>query len=178
MRVVALCGSLRDPSVTREALTLALVGAAAAGAETAFVPIDRLPWCDGRDGPYGPEVEAFHAALRGADAILLGSPEYHGSASGILKNALDLVNPEDLRGKLMGLVACARGDAGAMSTLNQLRQVARWVDAWVLPTQVSIPNAGQVFADPARRAALQAELGALGAELVRYARLLQGGAAT
>jgi len=178
MRVVALCGSLRVPSVTREALSNALAGAAAAGADTGFVAIDRLPWCDGRDGPYGPEVEAFHAQLRAADAILLGSPEYHGSASGVLKNALDLVNPEDLRGKLVGLVACARGDAGAMSTLNQLRQVARWVDAWVLPTQVSIPNAGQAYADPARRDALEVELRGMGAELVRYALLLRGGSPT
>jgi FMN reductase len=177
MRVVAVCGSLRPASATREALTRVLEGAARAGADTAFVDIAGLPWCDGRDDAYGPEVEAFNAALRAADAVVIGSPEYHGSASGVLKNALDLVNPADLKGKLVGLVACARGDAGAMSTLNQLRQVARWVDAWVLPTQVSIPRATDSFADPVRRATLDAELVALGAELVRYGKLLAGAVA-
>lgn len=174
MRVVAVCGSLREGSATRQALGLVLQGAAAAGAETGWVEIAGLPWCDGRDGAYGEAVATYRAALRGADAVVIGSPEYHGSASGVLKNALDLVDPVDLKGKLVGLVACARGDAGAMSTLNQLRQIARWVDAWVLPTQVSIPNAGEVFGQPERRSALAAELSQLGAELVRYGRLLAG----
>lgn len=174
MRVVALCGSLRSPSVTRTALQIALDAAAAGGAEVGFVDIAGLPWCDGRPAEgYGPEVAALRDQLRAADAIVIGSPEYHGSTSGVLKNALDLLEPDDLRGKLVGLVASARGDAGAMNTLNHLRQVARWVNAWVLPTQVSIPRAGEVFeSDSPRRAALEEELRGLGAELVRYGKLL------
>lgn len=177
MRVIAVSGSLRHPSVTRAALQTALDAAAAAGAETGWVDIAGLPWCDGREpDQYGPVVDGFRAALRGADAVLIGSPEYHGSTTGVLKNALDLLDPEDLRGKMVGLVACARGDAGAMSTLNHLRQVARWVNAWVLPSQVSIPRAPEVYGPDggARRAAIDEELRALGQEIVRYSRLLAG----
>ncbi len=175
MRVLALCGSLRPGSSTRNALALALDAARAAGAETGWVEIADLPWCDGRPvDAYGPEVAAFRAAVSGADALLVGSPEYHGSFTGVLKNAIDLCGPEDLRGKLFGLVATARGDAGAMNTLNHLRQVSRWVGAWVLPAQVSVPRAADAFtADGApRRDGLADELSRLGAELVRYGRLL------
>lgn len=175
MRIVAVCGSLRPGSATRLALEHALGACARAGAEVGWAEIEGLPWCDGRDEGYGPEVQAFRDALRGADAILVGSPEYYGNCSGVLKNALDLLDSDDLRGKLLGLVAVATGDAGAMSTLNQLRQIARWVNAWVLPTQVSIPHAREVFSTPgSRRAELETELEQLGTELVRYARLLGG----
>ncbi|MDP2313525.1 MAG: NAD(P)H-dependent oxidoreductase [Pseudomonadota bacterium] len=175
MRVLAVCGSLRPASSTRNALAIALAAAESGGAEVGWVDLDGLPWCDGRAvDAYGPRVDAFRAQLAGADALLVGSPEYHGSFTGVLKNALDLCGPEDLRGKLIGLVATARGDAGAMNTLNHLRQVSRWVGAWVLPAQVSVPRAGEAFDAQGQpvRAAIGDELGTLGRELVRYGRLL------
>lgn len=175
MRVLALSGSLRPASTTRHALAVALSAAERAGAEVDWVDIATLPWCDGRaQDAYGPEVAAFRAQVAGADALLLGSPEYHGSFTGVLKNAIDLCGPDDLRGKLIGLVATARGDAGAMNTLNHLRQVSRWVGAWVLPAQVSVPRAGDAFdaSGAATREGLAPELERLGQELVRYGRLL------
>ncbi len=175
MRVLAVCGSLRPASSTRNALALALAAAERGGAEIGWVDISGLPWCDGRAADaYGPVVDAFRAQVASADALLVGSPEYHGSFTGVLKNALDLCGPEDLRGKLIGLVATARGDAGAMNTLNHLRQVSRWVGAWVLPAQVSVPRAGDAFdaAGQAVRPAIGDELATLGQELVRYGRLL------
>lgn len=175
MRVVAVTGSLRPSSSTRHALAVALQAAADAGADVGWADVGGLPMCDGRDpSDYGPEVQAFRAALRGADAILVGSPEYHGSFTGVLKNALDLLDGEDLKGKLVGLVATARGDAGAMNTLNHLRQVSRWVGAWVMPSQVSVPRASDAFdaQGAAIRAGLDDELRKLGAEMVRYGKLL------
>lgn len=177
MHVVALCGSLRADSSTRRALSIALDAAARAGATVSWVETSDLPWCDGRPaGDYGASVTAFRAALTGADALLIGSPEYHGSFSGALKNALDLLEPGDLKGKLIALVASAKGEAGAMNTLNHLRHVARWVDAWVLPAQVSIPVAGEAFSASGEitRPALKAELETLGEELVRFGKLLAG----
>lgn len=177
MRVLAICGSLRPDSYTRHALQVALSAAEAAGAETGWVSLDDLPWCDGRDGSYGERVDAFRAEIQHADALLIGSPEYYGSFTGILKNALDLLGPTDLRGKLIGLVAVAKGSAGAMNTLNHLRHVVRWGEAWVLPAQVSVPEVSQAFSRDGviSRPGLQVELEQLGQELVRYARLLSAG---
>jgi NAD(P)H-dependent FMN reductase len=178
MRVLALSGSLRSPSHTKAALSVALEAATAAGAVVTWADIQDLPWCDGRPSTaYGPRVEAWRAQVRGADAILVGSPEYHGGMSGVLKNAFDLLEADDVRGRVVALVATARGDAGAMNTLNHLRQVARWVDAWVLPSQVSVPRAGEAFDDAGAvlRPGLADELHRLGSELVRYGRLLAQG---
>jgi FMN reductase len=178
MRVIALSGSLRSPSNTRSALAVVLEAAEAAGAEVDWLDLDGLPFCDGRPPEaYGPRVDAHRAAVQAADALLIGSPEYHGGMSGLLKNALDLLDADDARGKVVALVATARGDAGAMNTLNHLRQVARWVDAWVLPGQVSVPRAAEAFAPDGTvlRPGLSDELSRLGTELVRYTRLLAQG---
>lgn len=178
MRVLAVSGSLRPGSSTRHALAVALQAAADAGADTGWIDIAGLPLCDGREpDAYGPEVQAFRAALRGADAVLVGSPEYHGSFTGVLKNSLDLVTGEEMKGKLIGLVATARGDAGAMNTLNHLRQVSRWIGAWVLPSQVSVPRAADAFDATGApvRPGLDDELRKLGSEIVRFGKLLAAG---
>ena len=109
--------------------------------------------------------------------MLIGSPNYHGSLSGVLKNALDLLGPEAVRDKLVGLVATARGEAGAMNTLNHLRHICRWMNGWVIPAEVSIPRAQESFdADGAVTVdGLEAQLTTLGEELVRYAKLMGGG---
>jgi len=178
MKVVSLCGSMRARSTTAVALSVSLYAAAKAGAEVEPLFLGRLglPWCDGRDddGTYGEVTDAFRAKIAAADALLVGSPEYHGSYTGALKNALDLLGPDHLRGKMVGLLATARGEAGAMNTLNHLRHVFRWMNAWVLPTQVSVPRAQDAFAADGAilRPGLDDELKALGAELVRYAGLL------
>lgn len=180
MKVLALCGSLRPYSSTERALTHALSAAAAAGATTELLLLRELtlPFCDGREDPesYGADAARFRAAVIGADALLVGSPEYHGSLSGPLKNALDLLRPDELKGKMVGLLATARGEAGAMNTLNHLRHIFRWMEAWVLPNQVSIPRAQEAFSPEGQvlRPGLGAELNALGAEVVRYASLLAG----
>ncbi len=181
MKIVVIVGSLRASSTSRHALRVAASGAERAGASVEWVELNELalPFCDGRKDheSYGPDYLRLLHAVQGADALLVGSPEYHGSMTGALKNALDLLGEEPVRGKLVGLLAVARGDAGAMNTLNHLRHVFRWMGAWVLPTQVSVPRAKEAFGADGEptRGDLGDELGRLGAETVRYAGLLAGG---
>jgi NAD(P)H-dependent FMN reductase len=78
----------------------------------------------------------------------LGSPEYHNSYSGVLKNALDLLGADELRGKLFGLMGVGAGDMGAINTLGHLRYVVRGVGGWSLPIQVSIAHAHEAFDGP------------------------------
>jgi len=178
MRVLSICGSLRDPSTTATGLARALEAVERAGAETRQVSLAtlNLPWCDGRDdeSSYGGDAAEFKRLISQADALLIGSPEYHGSMTGTLKNALDLLGPDHLRGTMVGLLATAGGSAGAMNTLNHLRHVMRWMNAWVLPMQVSIPRAHEAFGEDGsiQREGLDQDLDKLGTELVRYAGLL------
>ena len=180
MKVLSICGSLRPSSTTERALAVALAAAARAGAQVTAMPLRELdlPLCDGRAElhTYGGDTARFLAAVAGADALLVGSPEYNGSLTGALKNALDLMRADEVKGKMVGLLATASGEAGAMNTLNHLRHIFRWMDAWVLPTQVSIPKAQEAFsADGAVvRPGLVSDLETLGAEVVRYAGLLAG----
>lgn len=181
MKIVAIVGSLRTSSSSRHALRKAAEGARSAGATVEWLELRELdlPLCDGRPDhdSYGANVQRMRALVQSADALLIGSPEYHGSMTGVLKNALDLLGEDPVRGKLVGLAAVARGDAGAMNTLNHLRHVCRWMGAWVLPTQVSVPRAKEAFDTDGLplRDGLEDELAALGTETVRYARLLAGG---
>jgi NAD(P)H-dependent FMN reductase len=83
--------------------------------------------------------------VRQAHGILLGTPEYHGSVSGVLKNALDLMGFDEFEGKMIGLVGVSAGRMGAFDALNTLRGVGRALHAWVVPEQVSVPEVSRVF---------------------------------
>lgn len=108
--VVAVCGSLRDASHTRTALEHALEAAHERGAETDLLDLRTydLPVYDPDNGDDG-DASAFRAAVRAADSVLLGSPMYHGSYSGSLKNALDYCGFEEFEDRTIGLLGVSGG---------------------------------------------------------------------
>jgi FMN reductase len=63
---------------------------------------------------------------------------------GVLKNALDLMSFEHLDGKVVGAISVLGGQSNS-NALNDLRTIARWVHAWVIPEQVAIGQAWQAF---------------------------------
>src|SRR5262245_55195553 len=140
IRVIGLAGSLRPGSTTRLAVLCALHGAAERGANVDLLDLAGydLPFM-GReaDGGGAKAVARFRADLRAADGIVLGSPEIHGSVSGVLKNALDLASSHEFEGRLVGLVGVAGGRMGASDTLGHLRTIGRSLHAWVVPMQAS-----------------------------------------
>ncbi|WP_336036716.1 NADPH-dependent FMN reductase [Halobacterium yunchengense] len=170
VHVAAVCGSLSDDSATRTALRTALDAAAGAGATTHLVDLRDydLPPRDGddRDAGDGPRLRADVAA---ADAVLLGTPMYHGSYAAPLKNALDYCGRDELGGKAVGLLSVA-GGRFPRQALGHLRTVCRAVDAWALPLQVAIPNASSHVADgELTDPALADRTRDLGEQLVAYA---------
>jgi NAD(P)H-dependent FMN reductase len=145
VHVVAICGSLRDESHTRKALTHALDAAAEAGASTELLDLREwdLPVFDADDGEAGDAAD-FTARVREADAILLGTPMYHGSYSAPLKNALDYCGFDEFEDTTVGLLVVA-GGSFPITALDHLRSVCRALDAWVLPHQAAIPRASDAF---------------------------------
>jgi NAD(P)H-dependent FMN reductase len=148
IRVVGLAGSLRAESATRVAVRYALEGAAGEGARVSLLDLAayNLPFL-GREKENGSmrTVRRFRTALRSSDGIVLGSPEIHGSVSGVLKNALDLAGSDEFEGKMVGLIGVAGGRMGATETLTQLRTIGRSLHAWVVPLQASIGDSEEAF---------------------------------
>ena len=103
--------------------------------------------------------------------MILGTPEYHGSYSGVLKNALDLMGFEEFEGKMIGLVGVSAGALGANNAISTLRSVGRSLHAWVVPDQVSIPLADAVFADGKIEAETETRLLNLGSQVARFSFL-------
>lgn len=184
IRVAAICGSLRPMSCTRMALQYALRGAAEAGAETRLIDLRDygLVFCDGNEteGAYPPGVFELRRHAAEADGLLLGTPEYHGSFSGVLKNALDLLGFDEFQGKMIGLVGVSGGRMGALEALTSLRTVGRALHAWVIPEQAAIPEAERVFDESGKLSdpRLEKRLLDVGRQLARYARLHKCGQAS
>jgi NAD(P)H-dependent FMN reductase len=174
--VVAISGSLREESHTRKALTHALSAAAEAGASTELLDLREwdLPVYDADRGEAGDAVE-FTQLVRESDAILLGTPMYHGSYSAPLKNALDYCGFDEFENKTVGLLAVA-GGSFPITALDHLRSVCRALDAWVLPHQAAIPRASDAFEGDSEDWAWTDEgtaerVAVLGRRVVRYANI-------
>ena len=172
-QIVGLCGSLSANSTTHRALQLALNAARERGARTALLDLRqmRLPFAGGDWAPAEwPDAEKLASAVRGADGLIWATPEYHGSFSGVLKNALDLCTIEDHEGKVVALLGVAAGQIGAIQSLNHLRGVARQLHLWALPTQISIARSFGAFDENGRLKdeKLAASLEKMSAELVKW----------
>jgi NAD(P)H-dependent FMN reductase len=74
---------------------------------------------------------------------------------------------------MLGLVGVSGGRMGASEALNTLRSVGRALHAWVLPQQVSIPEAWSLFDSSGRikDARLERRLRDTGAQVARFARV-------
>lgn len=170
--VVAVCGSLRESSKTRVALRCALRGVESSGGTGALLDLREydLPPLDPSQDEQG-DSAAVTRRLREADAIVLGTPMYHGSYSGVLKNSLDHAGFDEFEGKTVGLLAVS-GGAFPITTLDHLRSVCRALDAWVLPYQAAVPRSSAAIADGEfTDESLADRVETLGTRVVRYAAI-------
>lgn len=177
IQVVALAGSLRENSLTRAALRIALSGARATSAQTRLLDLNEydLPFADGRDdeSTYPPGVFRLREDVKAAQGIIIGTPEYHGSYTGVLKNALDLLGFDEFEGKIVGLVGVSAGKMGAVSALDGLRGIGRSLHAWVIPEQVSIAEVERVITEDGtiQNPRIEGRLRELGRQVARFAYL-------
>jgi FMN reductase len=142
MLVVGIGGGLRAGSATEIVLRAALGAASSLGASTALFAGPDLDLPMYAPGPRGARASALLDALRRADGVILASPAYHGTVSGLVKNALDYA--EDLRdvsyldGRAVGCIAVSGGAQAAASTLTTLRSVAHALRGWPTPLGVAV----------------------------------------
>lgn len=147
IKIAAIGGSLRSHSQTYHALKIALRMAEEMGAEVDLIDLRlmHLPFCDGsRDYPSYPDVSKLREKIKNAHGLIVATPEYHGSISGVLKNAFDLLEDADVEGKVFLLIGVLGGEHST-NAVNDLRAVCRHLHAWVIPDQVVISSAFQAF---------------------------------
>ncbi len=86
--------------------------------------------------------------LESAEAIVLGTPEYHGTFTAKLKLMIENSGyPSVLKGKAICLIGIASGILGAVKSLEHLRSVCAHIGAFTLPRAVSISNVETKFDD-------------------------------
>ncbi|HEY2764107.1 MAG TPA: NADPH-dependent FMN reductase [Pseudonocardiaceae bacterium] len=179
LTVVGIGGSMRPGSQSERALNVALDGARAAGAETVAVTgVDLvLPFYDPAVTQRSDVAHRLVEALRDADGVVLVSPGYHGTVSGLVKNALDYV--EDLRddprpyldGRAVGCVAIAQGWQATVTTLTALRSIVHAVRAWPTPLGAALNSSEVVFDERGipSDSAVERTLRTIGEQVVQFA---------
>lgn len=71
-----------------------------------------------------------------AEALVIGSPTYKGSYTGLFKHVIDLLDPADLRGKPIIITATGGGDRHSLVVEHQLRPLFAFFEAFVTPTAI------------------------------------------
>jgi len=176
LQILAVCGSLNAMSRTKMALSLALQGAGEYGADTRLITLrdyELVFYGAVDEADYPPDVFRLREEIKESDGIIFGSPEYHGSMSGTLKNMLDLMSQEHLEGKIVGLVGVAGGHLGAINSLNTMRIIGRNMHFWVLPQEVSVADSSTTFNDDGtvNDPAIEQRLLGMGRQVVKFASL-------
>jgi len=90
-----------------------------------------LPMYDPRAGHLPPNINEVRERVTDAHAYLVGSPVYHGSISGALKNFFDFLYPE-VNGKLFGFILATGNDLGE-TALTHLTTISQHFHSWCLP---------------------------------------------
>jgi chromate reductase, NAD(P)H dehydrogenase (quinone) len=188
-RILAFAGSLRRESFNKKLVPIAAMAAREAGALVTQIDL--------RDFPlplFDQDLEAEHGMPESGKklkqlfidhgGLLLACPEYNGSVSAVLKNAIDWVSrpapgePElvAFRGKVATLMSASPGALGGLRGLVHVRSILGNIGVIVLPDQLAIPKAYEAFEadgslkDPKQQAGIEG----LGRTLASFLMQLEG----
>lgn len=184
--VVGIGGTIGFVSSTERALRIALDAAAQEGFRTRLFggeDMARLPLYNPRATSRTEDERAFVDAVREASAVIIASPGYHGSISGVVKNALDLLEEtaRDERPYLadmpVGIITTAYGWQATGSTIAALRSIVHALRGWPTPFAAAINTQLTKFdeeggcTDPA----VAEQLALIGRQVARFAPLARQG---
>lgn len=115
MLVIGICGSSAPSQRTRALIehSLETVHNNKEGIQTEIIDLSKttLDFCDGRSFEEYSEVSKdVLNKIKKADAYIFGSPMYRGMMTGTLKNLIDLIPNDFVKGKAAGLVATGGSD--------------------------------------------------------------------
>lgn len=157
-KILAFAGSTRTASYNKTLVKIAAAGAQAAGAEVTYLDLRDLPM-----PLYDGDLEAaegipenalkFKELMIAHQGLLIASPEYNSSMSGVLKNAIDWAS-RSLPGesmlaafnhKVAAIMSTSPGALGGLRGLVHVRSILSNIRVLVIPDQVAIPKAHEAF---------------------------------
>ena len=181
--VVGIGGTIGGMSSTERALKIALESAAKQGFRTRMfggAEMGRLPLYDPKAATRTPDETDFVETVRKASALIIASPGYHGSISGVVKNALDLLEETARDAKRpyladmpVGLIATAYGWQATGSTIAALRSIVHALRGWPTPFAAAINTQITKFDDEggANDQSVIDQLYMVGQQVARFAPL-------
>jgi len=151
MKVALLLGSIRLGRQTHKIAYYLENKLKERGIETIMIDLlyYQLPLMEGQAGSHPdlpPVVAQVGQKLKDADALLLVTPEYHGTFSGVLKNAIDYYRAE-LSKKPVGVVTATGGKMGGINASSQLQHVILSMGSYPLPLKLLVPDVQHSFDD-------------------------------
>jgi NAD(P)H-dependent FMN reductase len=160
IRLALLSGSLRGESLNTKLVT-AVAGEIEkqGGVEIDLISLNKLDLPiydqDIEDKEFPESASELKKRLIAADGFLIGSPEYNGSISAALKNAIDWASrprPDEeplecFKGKTCGLLAASPGAIGGLRGLRHVRQILTQIQMVVVPQEFALGKAHEAFDD-------------------------------
>ena len=181
LSIVGIGGTTTPCSSTEQALTIALRAAAGEGADVALFDgpfLASLPHYAHGAVDRSDEARKLVEAIRGAHGLIIASPGYHGSISGLVKNAIDYIEEtaRDTRvyldGLPVGLIVTAYGWQATGSTLATMRSIVHALRGWPTPLGAAIRSTAGMFRDSqCSDPGASKQLDLVGKQVAEFARL-------
>ncbi|MFU8828008.1 MAG: NADPH-dependent FMN reductase [Phycisphaerales bacterium] len=159
-KILAFSGSLRQGSFNQRMVKVAAEGARNAGAEVTVISLRDfpLPFMDEdleKESGLPENAKKLKDLFKSHHGVLLASPEYNGSVSGVLKNAIDWVSRplgddeplEAFGNKVWCIMSASPGGLGGIRGLIHLRALLGGIRVHVIPQQHAMGGAGNLFDD-------------------------------
>lgn len=157
-KILAFAGSLREHSFSKRIVKTATKGAENAGAEITYIDLRDFPMPiynadDHEKNGFDENALKFQKLLNDHDGFLIASPEYNGSLSGALKNAIDWASRksekygqgEVFHGKIAAIMTESPGVFGGIRCLGHLRGVLSILLVNVLPSEIAVGKVHEMF---------------------------------
>lgn len=163
IKVLAMAGSIRGDSVHKKLLNEAANFARQTGADVRVVDLKDypIPFYDGdleANEGMPSHAKQLRQLMIQSDVILIASPEYNGSLSGVLKNVIDWASRNEkggssrdaFKGKKFVIMSASPGAGGGARGLVHLRAIIEHIGGTVVPQQFVLPDANNAFDEHAQ----------------------------
>lgn len=157
-KILAFAGSTRKDSCNKKLIENAAELARGMGAEVKIIDLKDYPIpfydADDEQNKGMPEnAKKLRNMMIESNRIIISTPEYNASLSGVLKNALDWASRSQdgkpsrdaFLGKKVAIMSCSPGNGGGARALAHLRAIISNIGGEVIPLEVAVPDCYSVF---------------------------------